>query len=162
MTRIVSRTLGGVWVLALVALLSCAGSMPSNIGVENGRLTPCPSSPNCVCSDDPAGEHGIGPLVLAVPPAEAWPEVRQAAEDMPRCKIVEASDDYLHAECRSAIFRFVDDLEIQLRPQENLVAIRSASRVGHSDLGVNRKRVEELREELVARGTVKAAAPSTR
>jgi uncharacterized protein (DUF1499 family) len=71
-------------------------------------------------------------------------------------------DDYLHAECRSALFRFVDDLEIQLRPGEGIAAVRSASRVGYSDLGVNRKRVESLRAELAEAGVVSDPASSAR
>jgi uncharacterized protein (DUF1499 family) len=62
------------------------------------------------------------------------------------------SDDYLHAECRSAVFGFVDDLELHLRRQSNSIAVRSASRLGYRDFGVNRKRVERLRAVLAAQG----------
>jgi uncharacterized protein (DUF1499 family) len=64
---------------------------------------------------------------------------------MPRTRIVSLKPDYLHAESSSAVFGFVDDLELHLRPDENIIAIRSASRLGHSDFGVNRNRVEKLR-----------------
>ena len=63
--------------------------------------------------------------------------------------------DYLHAECRSAVFGFVDDLELNLRPAEGIIAVRSASRLGYSDLGVNRKRIETLRTALIRQGIVK-------
>jgi uncharacterized protein (DUF1499 family) len=69
--------------------------------------------------------------------------------------VVEETANYLHAECASALFGFVDDLELHLRESNNIVAIRSASRVGYSDLGVNRRRVEGLREALRARGIVR-------
>ena len=146
----------------LVTLLSCAGSPPSKPGADHGLLAPCPSSPNCVCSDSRGGQDAVAPLVLSVPPAEAWSEIRRVVAEMPRCQIVEATDDSLHAECRSALFRFVDDLEIQLRPGEGIAAVRSASRVGYSDLGVNRKRVESLRAQLVAGGVVRGEVSSAR
>lgn len=74
---------------------------------------------------------------------------------LPRTKIVTASDDYLHAECSSAIFGFVDDLELHLRPAQKVIAARSAARLGRSDLGVNRKRVENLRSLLRQQGVVR-------
>jgi uncharacterized protein (DUF1499 family) len=92
--------------------------------------------------------------VLAVPVAEAWPVVQRAVEAQPRTRIVAQTGDFLHAECRSRIFRFVDDLQLQLRAGEGIIAVRSASRLGYSDLGVNRKRVEALRSELKRRGVV--------
>jgi uncharacterized protein (DUF1499 family) len=73
---------------------------------------------------------------------------------LPRTKIVTATDDYLHAECRSAVFGFVDDLELHLRPAQSSVAVRSAARLGRSDFGVNRRRVENLRSILQRQGVV--------
>jgi uncharacterized protein (DUF1499 family) len=81
--------------------------------------------------------------------------VREVVNDIPRTTITEVSDNYLHAECRSAVFRFVDDLELELRPAEGIIAVRSASRIGYSDFGVNRSRVERLRSALQSRGLVK-------
>jgi uncharacterized protein (DUF1499 family) len=75
--------------------------------------------------------------------------------ELPRTRIVKETEDYLHAECRSALFRFVDDLELQLRPSESIIAVRSASRLGYSDLGVNRRRVEGLRESLTRLGVLR-------
>ncbi len=148
--------------MSLITLLAYAGSLPANSGAEHGRLPTCPSSPNCVCSDSGGGQDAIAPLALAVPPAQAWPAIQKAVAEIPRCQIVEMKDDYLHAECRSALFRFVDDLEIQLRPGDGIAAVRSASRVGYSDLGVNRKRVESLRAELAEAGVVSDPASSAR
>ena len=162
MQRVVSRVLIGGSLLFLVTLISCAGSAPTGLGVKDDRLAACPPSPNCVCSDSSTGQDGIAPLVLAVPPAKAWPAIRKAVTAMPRCQIIQATDDYLHAECRSAIFRFVDDLEVQLRPDEGIAAVRSASRTGYSDMGVNRKRVESLRTALVAADVVRAQGSSSR
>ena len=86
---------------------------------------------------------------------EAWPQVQDAVSALPRVQIVKATDVYLHAECKSSLLGFVDDLELQLRPSEGLITIRSASRVGFSDLGVNRRRVERLRAALINRGIIK-------
>jgi uncharacterized protein (DUF1499 family) len=80
-----------------------------------------------------------------MPAGEAWPAVRGSVENLPRTRIVAVTSDYLHAECASAVFGFVDDLELHLRRAEGVIAVRSASRLGHSDLGVNRRRIENLR-----------------
>ena len=75
--------------------------------------------------------------------------------NLPRTRIVTETDDYLHAECRSAFFGFVDDLELHLRPTQGIIAVRSAARLGHSDFGVNRKRVENLRALLHRQGVIR-------
>ena len=147
--------IGAVLLLASMPLLSCAGKRPSNLGVSDSGLAPCPSSPNCVSSDASGGSHHVAPLQLAVAPSEAWRSVREAVSELPRSRIVKETPDYLHVECRSALFGFVDDLELQLRPTEEIVAVRSASRLGHSDLGVNRRRVEALRAALSSRGALR-------
>jgi uncharacterized protein (DUF1499 family) len=90
--------------------------------------------------------------MLTAPPEQAWQAARSAVLSLPRTEIVSESDDYLHAECRSAMFGFVDDLELHLRPQSGSIAVRSASRLGYRDFGVNRKRVESLRAALADSG----------
>ncbi len=136
-------------------LFSCAGPRPTNLGVHNGRLAPCPSSQNCVSSDANDNTHAIRPFELAVPPAEAWRVARSLIADLPRSHLVTATSDYIHAECSSAVFGFVDDLELHLRPAQNLIAVRSAARRGYGDFGVNRKRVENLRSLLLKQGVVR-------
>lgn len=103
-------------------------------------------------SDAVDDAHAVVPFQLIVPPTDAWRGLRTAFDALPRTKIVNATDDYLHVECSSAVFGFVDDLELHLRPAEKLIAVRSASRLGHSDFGVNRKRVEQLRALLITQG----------
>jgi uncharacterized protein (DUF1499 family) len=126
-------------------------------GIERmpGRLASCPDSPNCVSSDATDPSHHVPPFAIILPVNEAWRLVREAVNDIPRTTITEITDSYLHAECRSAVFRFVDDLELELRPAEGIIAVRSASRTGYSDFGVNRSRVERLRSVLKSRGLVK-------
>jgi uncharacterized protein (DUF1499 family) len=108
-----------------------------------------------VSSDAPDSAHSIAPFQLSVPAGDAWRVLRATLENSPRTKIVTASEDYLHAECSSAVFGFVDDLELHLRSPQNTIAVRSASRLGYGDFGVNRKRVEALRQQLQKKGVVR-------
>jgi len=119
------------------------------------RFESCPTSPNCVCSDDASSEHNIAAFTLAAPPEKVWQALLAIISEMPRTQVVEESSDYLHVEFTSLVFRFVDDVEFQLRPDQNIIAVRSASRVGYSDLGANRQRVENIRATLVAKGLVR-------
>lgn len=78
-----------------------------------------------------------------------------SVSELPRTTIVTQTDNYLHAECQSALFGFVDDLELHLKAANAVIDVRSASRLGYSDLGVNRRRVEDLRSQLIKRGIVR-------
>jgi uncharacterized protein (DUF1499 family) len=118
---------------------------PENLGVRNGRLADCPDSPNCVCSQATDAEHRIEPFSFTDSPGEALDRLRQALQALPRTTIATDADGYLHAECRSLIFRFVDDVEFLIDPDARVIHCRSASRVGRSDLGVNRQRIERIR-----------------
>ncbi len=124
----------------------------SSIGLLRGRLNACPSSPNCVSSDASTQRHAIDPLHLCVEPARAWIAAVNAVRNSPRTRIVTETSDYLHAEYASSFFGFVDDLELHLRAAERIIAVRSASRLGYADFGVNRARVEQLRAMLRAQG----------
>ena len=129
-------------------LFSCAGKRPDALGVSGARLAPCSSSPNCVSSDAQDALHRVEPIAFDAPPAQAFSAAREAVAALPRCRIVDERDDYLHAECTSALMGYVDDLELHLRPTDGAIAVRSASRLGYSDMGVNRRRVEALRGAL--------------
>jgi len=141
---------------AAMLLLACAGKQPANLGFSAGALAACPASPNCVSSDASDADHRVEAFELSVPPKEAWGVVQEEIAKMPRTTVIEVTPNYLHAESTSAVFRFVDDLELELRSQDGTIAVRSASRVGHSDMGVNRRRVDRLRDALEARGVVRA------
>jgi len=112
---------------------------PDNLGVTNGRLAPCRRTPNCVSSQaDPAdAEHYIAPLKGSM---EA---VRRAVEAMPRTTVISATSNYLYAEFRSKLLGYVDDVEFFY--DGAAIQVRSASRLGRRDFGVNRNRVEQLR-----------------
>ena len=121
---------------------------PEDLGMPSGRLAPCPSSPNCVCSEDPATRAFVEPIRLAGPADEVRRRLKAALEALPRTRVVAEEPGYLRAECRSRFLGFVDDLELRVDRGAGVVHVRSASRVGHSDLGVNRARVERLRRTL--------------
>jgi uncharacterized protein (DUF1499 family) len=132
-----------------MGLFNFASDRPTDLGVKAGQLTPCPDSPNCVVSQGGGdAEHSIAPLAYSGDPAQAMAKLVALVKAMPRTTIVESTDTYLYAEFASKLMGFVDDVEFYLDPAESVIQVRSASRLGKSDLGVNRKRVEEIRAAL--------------
>jgi len=125
-----------------------AGKRPANLGVQSGQLAPCPSSPNCVSSFSQDAEHKIEPLAYNSQAAVAMANLQQAIEYEEKTKIVTATDNYLYAEFASRLMGFVDDVEFLLDEKAKVIHVRSASRLGESDLGVNRKRIETIRTAL--------------
>lgn len=125
-----------------------AGKRPSNLGVQDGRLAPCPNTPNCVSSQSADTVHKIEPLTYKSSSEEAFAKLKQAIASLPRTKIITQSPNYLYAEFTSTIMRFVDDVEFYLDADTKVIHVRSASRLGQSDLGVNRKRIETIRAKL--------------
>ncbi len=116
--------------------------------VPGTELAPCPKSPNCVSSQATEAGHAIEPLQVTGDPVVAWTTLKGVLESMDRMQIVEESDTVLRAEATSRLFRFVDDLEFILDAETPTIHVRSASRVGYSDMGANRKRVEAIRQKL--------------
>jgi uncharacterized protein (DUF1499 family) len=139
--------------LGIIGLLSgCSGARKAeSLGLLEGHLRACPSSPNCVSSAAIDVGQQIDPFLLQVDPAEAWAAVQKAVLEQPRAQIVSVTENYLHAEFSSAVFGFTDDLELQLLPEQRQIAIRSAARLGYYDFGVNRNRIERLRLLLKGR-----------
>ena len=129
--------------LALLPFLTaCAGEPPQNIGVRDGRLTACPDSPNCVSSFENSEEHAIAALDANLD------QIQQVLLSMDQANIVEQSGNYLYAEFTSSLMCYVDDIEFLFDPASNKTHVRSASRLGYSDLGANRKRIEAIRARL--------------
>jgi len=122
-----------------------AGKRPNHLGVRDGQLTPCPNTPNCVCSQSSDAVHKIEPLTYNSTPQQAFANLKRLIESLPRTKIITESEDYLHVEFTLPIVGFVDDVEFYLERNANVIHVRSASRVGMSDLGVNRRRIETIR-----------------
>ena len=123
-------------------LTACAGEPPQNIGVQDGRLTPCPDSPNCVTSYDTDESHSIEPLVAELN------QIEQVLVGLDEANIVDAGDNYLYAEFTSRIMGYVDDVEFLFDPVNGITHVRSASRLGYGDMGVNRKRIEAIRTAI--------------
>ena len=108
-------------------------------------LAPCPSSPNCVSTQAQDEGHAIAPFRYRKSRVEAKESLKAIVQAMPRTKLVEEDESYLHYEFTSLLLRFVDDVEFLLDDENKTIHFRSASRTGYGDLGVNRKRMEEIR-----------------
>ena len=126
-----------------------SGKRPGNLGVRDGKLAPSPNKPNCVNSQD-SGAHGIAPLGYKGDGAAAMKKLAALVAALPNASIAEQRADYLYAEFSTPLMGFVDDVEFYLPPQGGVIHVRSASRLGYSDLGVNRKRIEQLRAAFAA------------
>ena len=137
-----------VVVLILFFALSLLSRSDSAAGMISGKLTPCPDKPNCVCSeylDDLAHAHAIAPIQIpAGMEGNALLLVKEVLIEMD-AEIQSETDSYLAATFTSGFFRFVDDVEIRIERESSLIHVRSASRAGYGDMGVNRIRVEEIR-----------------
>jgi uncharacterized protein (DUF1499 family) len=113
------------------------------------KLKQCPDSPNCVSSQSSSASHQISPLPYTSSVEEAMQKIKTVILAFPRTKIIAEKKHYLHAEFKTLIFRFVDDVEIVINDSEKLIHLRSASRVGRSDFGTNRRRIEEIKEKFL-------------
>jgi|SRR4051812_9920531 uncharacterized protein (DUF1499 family) len=129
-----------------------SGKRPANLGVNNGALKAPPSSPNAVSSQAKGGYHRIAPLTYEGSQAHAMEALKAIITGTPKARIVETKSDYVYAEYASALLGFVDDVEFYFPPETHIIHVRSASRLGHSDLGVNRKRIEAIRARLLQSG----------
>jgi uncharacterized protein (DUF1499 family) len=129
-----------------------SGKRPDNLGARNGRLAACKRSPNCVSSqaDRADAEHYIAPIAFKGTTVEAMAAAKRAIEAMERATIMREERGYLYAELRSKLLGFVDDLELLYDEKAGVFHVRSASRLGRRDFGVNRARVEKLRALIAA------------
>ena len=127
-----------------------SGKRPTDLGVKNGNLRSPPSSPNAVSSQATGGYHQIAPLRYEGTREHAMNTLKSIVEGTPNTRIVETRPDYLYVEYASALLGFVDDVEFYLPPGGQIIHVRSASRLGYSDLGVNRKRIEAVRARFDA------------
>ncbi len=135
--------------LMLVTILwGCSGKPPERQNSEASDFLDCPDTPNCVSSLAKNPKHRVEPFKLNKDPKTSWSIVEKTVELLLRTKVVSADSSNIHAECKSMIFQFVDDLTLHLTPSKGIIHIRSASRIGYSDFGVNRRRVENIRKNL--------------
>ncbi|MFH1604795.1 MAG: DUF1499 domain-containing protein, partial [Pseudomonadota bacterium] len=128
-----------------------SGTRPEYLGVHDGRLVPATRTPNNVNSQadkiaDP--EHFIEPLRYSGDAARAWAALRKIVDRIPRAKVIKAEPNYLYVEFSTRFMGFVDDTEFYLDEKAGMIQVRSASRLGRSDFGVNRERIESIRAQL--------------
>ena len=134
---------------AIFLMFNCAGTRPTNLGVNGGKLIACPNTPNCVSSQaDSSDSHYIIPYKYTTDLSVAYAQLKAAVEKQDRVTIISTADNYLNAEFKSRLMGFVDDVEFYFDDMSKTVHIRSASRLGKGDLNVNRKRMESIREQL--------------
>ena len=136
-------------IAAGMLLSSCGTTTNSELGLaDSGKLARCPDTPNCVSSDATEGDHRIEPLMVGDDPNAAWQALIDYLKNEPNYTITVQETEYVRAEARTWLFRFVDDVEFHFRPEAGKIAMRSASRIGYSDLGENRRRLEAIRRVL--------------
>jgi uncharacterized protein (DUF1499 family) len=139
------------WIIGLMAFLilvpACTSAVSklrqAETGLVGNRLRPCPATPNCVCTEFTDQASFAPPASFTHDPAAAWTKAAAVVQAMGG-KIITDDGGYLHATFTSRIFRFVDDLELRLDGENGIIHLRSASRTGYSDFGVNRKRAEQF------------------
>jgi len=134
--------------IGLLGIVGCAGERPQNPGPKDGLLLACPSSPNCVSSQAADEAHRIAPLAISGDPDVAFARLKQILGWRGDATIIEEKPGYLRVELRTTLF--VDDGEFLLDRSLSVIQIRSASRLGYSDLGKNRSRMEEIRSQFGA------------
>jgi len=134
--------------IGLLGMVGCAGERPQNLGTKDGLLLACPSSPNCVSSQAEDGKHRIAPLAFKGDPDAAFVRLKQVLGRRGDTTIIEEKTGYLRVELRTTLF--VDDGEFLLDRPRSVIQVRSASRLGYSDLGKNRSRMEEIRSQYIA------------
>lgn len=129
--------------------LSWTSQRPDNLGVFAGQLRECPDTPNCVSTTAKAESQLMAPLKYRGTERQAMERLLSVIREMPRSKVINQSDNYLYVEFSSLIFRYVDDVEFLVDAENRKIDFRSASRVGYSDLGANRKRMEKISERFL-------------
>ena len=114
------------------------------IGIVNGKLHPCPKSPNCVSTQAIDENQKIEPIKYSGSLEDAKGKILSIINSLKRSKIITNEENYIHIEFRTATFRFVDDVEFLFDDKDKIIQFRSRARMGYSDMGVNRKRMEEI------------------
>lgn len=144
--KLLLYTVIGIFILVGIYLvsLSISSRKQPELGLVNGQLRPCPTTPNCVCSEQQVEGAFVEPLGYTTTVDTAWRKIKHAIVATGGIVITERQG-YLHARYETSLLRFVDDVELRLDENTRVIHIRSGSRVGKSDLGANRKRVAHIR-----------------
>ncbi len=113
------------------------------------KLKQCPNSPNCVSSQSHSESSRITPLSYKLSETEAMEKIKNIILGLPRTKLIKQTNQFLHIEFKTAILRFVDDVDIVINDNEKVIHLRSASRLGYWDLGTNRRRIEIIKKKFM-------------
>ena len=125
-------------------------SKPETVGLRDNSLQNCGSKPNCVCSLQNDSAHGIAPFQIRENVNSSMEKLSKIIRSMNGARIIFSREDYLYAEFKTSFFGFIDDVEFHVNKSANRIEVRSASRLGYSDLGLNRSRVESIRVKYLA------------
>jgi len=141
-------TLGFILLFGIAPLEGCLAA--DGHGGPQARMKPCPQSPNCVSSLERDERHAIQPIVYSGSPEDAREALLGVLKVESRAAIVATEPDSIHAEFKSRVFGFVDDVAFFFPAGQRVIHVRSASRTGYYDFGANRKRIERIRRLLEA------------
>ncbi|GAB4275315.1 MAG: DUF1499 domain-containing protein [Candidatus Promineifilaceae bacterium] len=137
------------FIFSLREIVPLVSPRPDNLGVENGRLAPCPASPNCVSSQAEDEPHAIAPLTYTGDTAVAHDKLTALITADPQAVLITNQPNYIHAEYRTRFWHFIDDVEFFIDTNTQTIHMRSASRLGYGDLNANRTRMEQIRTLFV-------------
>ena len=142
----INLSVKGQAIILAVLLVGCAGTPPKQAGVYQLQLRDCPSSPNCVSSHEINTEHYILPIATPHQPQTSIEQLKNIVSTHPNMSLIKQTDNYLYVQFTSSVLGFVDDLEFIV--DETHIHVRSASRLGYSDFGANRKHIEAIRKQF--------------
>jgi uncharacterized protein (DUF1499 family) len=144
--------IAAIVITAVMAMLARVVKAPPNLGVSNGKLAPCPNSPNCVSTQSQDPRHQIDPIPYTASPAEVRATLLKIIRSMERTQIIRDEPTYIHVEFRTKGIGYVDDVEFALDQEVGVIHFRSSARLPYYDWGVNRERMEEIRAAFEAVG----------
>jgi uncharacterized protein (DUF1499 family) len=144
--------IAAVLITVVLAILARVVKSPANLGVRDGKLAPCPNSPNCVSTQSQDPRHQIAPIPYTTSVAEAKARILEVIRSMPRTTIITDDSTYVHAEFRTKGMGYVDDVEFTFDAAAQVIHFRSGSRLPYWDWGVNRERMEEIRAAFETAG----------
>ena len=145
-TKYLTMLMGGM--IMQWGISGCSGSRPENLGLKNNLLAACPESPNCVLSQKSDPKHQIQPIRYTGSVEDTKEKLNKVIRSMDNTRIITQNTVYWHIEFTTRWLRFIDDVEFYFVESEALIHLRSASRLGYWDLGVNRKRVKAIRSQF--------------
>jgi uncharacterized protein (DUF1499 family) len=137
-------------ILVCATICCCIAPRPKNLGIKDNSLAPCPRSPNCVATQSPDSMHAMPCLTYTGSQDSAMDRLVRVVTSMKRTKIITQTGSYLYVQFTTALMRYVDDVEFRFDDAKKTIDFRSASRIGYSDMGVNRKRMSDVTQRFMS------------